>query len=78
MKKAMPPYPIPILPREQLLENLLSPCRVLLRYARVPSIQQVEFDGDGVPFASGCERMIEIPGKLESRGSTADQTLWQR
>lgn len=69
-------YLIPIFPGEQLLENLLCPSCVLLRYGRVPPIQQIEFDGDGVPFASGCERMIEISGELERQRSMANRTLW--
>lgn len=62
-----PSYLIPLLTREQLLENLLCPRRVLLGHARVPSIQKIEFDGDDVPFASGCERMVKISGELENR-----------
>ena len=30
----------------------------------MPPIQQVEFDGYDVPLASGCERVIGIPGNL--------------
>ena len=50
-------YLIPLLPREQLLEGFFGPRRVLLRYGRVPAIQQIEFDGYGVPFTSGYGRM---------------------
>lgn len=57
-------YLIPLFPWEQSLENLLGPRRVLLRYARMPPVQQVEFDRYGVPFTSGCERVTRIPGNL--------------
>ena len=52
-EKVDPSYLIPIFPREQPLENLLSPRRVLLRYTGMPTIQEIEFDGDNVPFAPG-------------------------
>jgi len=59
-----PSYLIPLFPWEQFLENMLGPRRVLLRYARMPPVQQVEFDGYDVPFASGCERVTRISGNL--------------
>ena len=71
-----PSHLIPILPREQLLENLLGPLRVLLGYTCMPAIQQIEFDGDDVPFAPRCERMIKVPGVLKRQRSAVEQTLW--
>lgn len=64
MGRRDPSYLIPLFPREQLLKSLFGPCRVLLRYARMPPIQQVELDGYGVSFASRRERVVKVPGNL--------------
>jgi hypothetical protein len=75
MENTNPSYLVPVLPREQILESLLGPCLVLFGYARVPAIQQIEFDGDGVSFASGYQGMIKIPGELNIERSTANETV---
>lgn len=73
-----PLYLIPFFPWEQFLENMLGPCRILLRYTRMPPIQQVEFDGHDVPFASWRERVIRIPGDLVRQKSTIHPPLLRR
>ena len=71
-----PSYLIPVFPWEQFLEKLLGPCRVLLRYTRMPPIQQIEFDGYDVSFPSGREGVFdEIPGSLAKWKSVTNRLL---
>ena len=39
----------------------------------MPPVQQIELDGDDIPFAPGCEGVVKIPGELLGYRSTGDQ-----
>lgn len=43
---------------EELLEEFLCPLRILFRQSGVPSVEQVELDGDDVSLSSWGDFMI--------------------